>query len=78
MPKGLHIKDGFPGEAAFPTHHISQQILPLIKDGHYGRPKVYWWSCYNPGYVNGHNNEAQAILKDESIMPFLITSTIVY
>ncbi len=78
VQKGLHIKDGFPGEAAFPTHHISQQVIPLIKDGHHGRPKVYWWSCYNPGYVNGHNNEAQEILKDESIMPFLITSTIVY
>ncbi|MFQ5622307.1 MAG: molybdopterin-dependent oxidoreductase [Paracoccaceae bacterium] len=76
--KGLHLKDGFPGEAAFPTHHVSQQVLPLIKDGHAGRPKVYWWSCYNPGFINGDNKELQSILKDESIMPFLITSTISY
>ncbi len=72
------MKDGFPGEAAFPTHHVSHQVLPMIKDGHGGRPKVYWWSCYNPGFVNGNNKELQSILKDESIMPFLITSTIVY
>jgi anaerobic selenocysteine-containing dehydrogenase len=78
VQKGLHIKDGFPGEAAYPTHHVSQQVLPMIKDGNHGRPKVYWWSCYNPGYVNGDNNELQAILRDESIIPFLITSTIVY
>ncbi len=76
--KALHLKDGFPGEAAYPTHHVSHQVLPMIKDGHAGRPKVYWWSCYNPGFINGDNKGLQAILKDESIMPFLITSTIVY
>lgn len=76
--KGLHVKDGFPGEAAFPTHHVSQQVLPMIKDGHAGRPKVYWWSCHNPAYVYGDNKEITSILKDETIMPFLITSTIVY
>ena len=78
VQKGLHLKDGFPGEAAFPTHHVSQSILPLIKDGQNGRPSVYWWSCYNPTYINGNNNEAHEIMKDESIMPFLITSTISY
>lgn len=76
--KGLHVKDGFPGEAAYPTHHVSHQVLPLIKDGQAGRPKVYWWSCYNPGFINGNNKELQGILQDESIIPFLITSTIVY
>ncbi|MEH6651199.1 MAG: molybdopterin-dependent oxidoreductase [Motiliproteus sp.] len=76
--KGLNINDGFPGEAAFPTHHVSHQVLPLIKDGQEGRPQVYWWSCYNPGFINGDNKELQSILQDESIIPFLITSTIVY
>jgi len=76
--KTLHVKDGFPGEAAYPTHHVSHQVLPLIKDGHHGRPKVYWWSCYNPGFINGDNNELQSILQDESIIPFLVTSTITY
>ncbi|MDH5513125.1 MAG: molybdopterin-dependent oxidoreductase, partial [Gammaproteobacteria bacterium] len=78
VTKGLHIKDGFPGEAAFPTHHVSQSIIPMIKDGSHGRPEVYWWSCYNPTYINGNNNEARAVFQDESLMPFLITSTIAY
>ncbi|MEW8560232.1 MAG: molybdopterin-dependent oxidoreductase [Candidatus Thiodiazotropha sp.] len=76
--KTLHVKDGFPGEAAYPTHHVSHQVLPMIKDGNAGRPKVYWWSCYNPGFINGDNRELQSILQDESIIPFLITTTIVY
>ncbi|MEW8551932.1 MAG: molybdopterin dinucleotide binding domain-containing protein, partial [Candidatus Thiodiazotropha endolucinida] len=76
--KTLHVKDGFPGEAAYPTHHVSHQVLPMIKDGQAGRPKVYWWSCYNPGFINGDNKELQSIMRDESIIPFLISTTIVY
>jgi anaerobic selenocysteine-containing dehydrogenase len=76
--KKIPILDGFPGEAAWPTHHVSQSIIPMIKDGSYGRPSVYWWSCYNPTFINGNNDEARAVLQDEDIMPFLITSTIVY
>jgi anaerobic selenocysteine-containing dehydrogenase len=78
VQKGLDIVNGFPGEAAFPTHQVSQQNLPMIKDGQNGRPKVYWWSCNNPAYINGNNKEAEEIYKDESIIPFLVTSTIVY
>ena len=76
--KSLHIKDGFPGEAAYPTHHVSHQVWPMIKDGSHGRPKVYWWSCYNPGFINGDNKGVQAIMQDESIVPFLICTTIIY
>ena len=76
--KSLHIKDGFPGEAAYPTHHVSHRVFDMIKDGHEGRPQVYWWSCYNPTYINGNNAEVTEIFKDEKLMPFLITSTITY
>ncbi len=76
--KGLHIKDGFDGEAAFPTHHVSHQVGPVIKEGKHGRPQVYWWSCYNPAFINGDNKDWSAILQDEEIMPFLITTTITY
>jgi anaerobic selenocysteine-containing dehydrogenase len=76
--KSLHIKDGFPGEAAYPTHHVSHRVFDMIKDGQEGRPKVYWWSCYNPTYINGDNAEVTEIFKDEELMPFLITSTITY
>ncbi len=78
VTKTLHIKDGFPGEAAYPTHHVSHQVWPMIKDGSHGRPKVYWWSCYNPAFINGDNAGVAETMKDESIVPFLITSTIVY
>ncbi len=78
VAKTLHIKDGFPGEAAYPTHHVSQQVWPMIKDGTHGRPKVYWWSCYNPAYINGDNKGVAATMADESIVPFQICTTIVY
>ncbi len=78
VQKGLHIKDGFPGEVAFPTHHVSHQVWPMIKENKHGRPKVYWWSCYNPAYINGNNAETAALMKDESIIPFQICTSIVY
>jgi thiosulfate reductase/polysulfide reductase chain A len=74
----LHILDGFDGEAKFPTHHVSHQVGPMIKDGGHGRPKVYWFSCYNPAYINGDNNNWASIMQDEEMMPFIITSTITY
>lgn len=76
--KGLNIRDGFPGEAAFPTHHVSHRVFDMIKDGHEGRPRVYWFSCYNPTYINGNNAGVAEIFKDEGLMPFIVTSTIVY
>ncbi len=68
----LPILDGFPGEAALPTHHISHQVLPVIKDGSLGRPEVYMWYCYQPVYSNGECQENIAILKDESLLPFTV------
>jgi len=78
VQKGLDIVNGFPGEAAFPTHQCSQQNLPMIKDGQNGRPKVYWSSCNNQAYINGNNREAEAVLKDENLIPFYVNSNIVY
>ncbi len=78
IQKGLDITNGFPGEAAFPTHAVSQQNLPMIKDGKAGRPKVYWSSCNNMAFINGNNREAEAILKDEKLIPFHVTTNIVY
>ncbi|MDH3761215.1 MAG: molybdopterin-dependent oxidoreductase [Gammaproteobacteria bacterium] len=78
VQKSLNINDGFPGEAAYPTHHVSHRVFDMIKDGHEGRPQVYWWSCYNPTYINGANADVTEIFKDEKLMPFLITTTITY
>ena len=76
--RALDINHGFPGQVAYPTHKVSNQVLKMIKDGRNGRPEVYMWACYNPVYVNGEVNENREIMMDESIMPFLVCSTIVY
>lgn len=72
-PKQLNIIDGFPGDAAFPNHHVSHQVLKMIKDGRFGRPDIYMVYCYQPVYVNGECEENIQILKDETIVPFLVT-----
>jgi thiosulfate reductase / polysulfide reductase chain A len=70
--KKLKIIDGFPGQAAFPTHHMSHHVLKMIKDGKAGRPEVYMWYCYTPVYANGEVQENIDILKDESLIPFTV------
>jgi anaerobic selenocysteine-containing dehydrogenase len=77
-PSSKAVNDGFPGQVAYPTHHVSNQVLKMIKDGRNGRPDVYIWSCYNPVYVNGEMAENREIMKDESLMPFLVNVNIVY
>ena len=68
----LKILDGLPGAAALPTHHVSHQVLQMIKDGHAGRPNVYLWYCYALVYSNGQVQESIDILKDESLLPFTV------
>jgi anaerobic selenocysteine-containing dehydrogenase len=68
----LKIVDGFKGQAALPTHHISQMVLPVIKDGAAGRPEIYMWYCYQPVYSNGDCQQNIDILKDESLIPFTV------
>jgi len=68
----LKIIDGFKGQAALPTHHVSHQVLPVIRDGSQGRPEVYMWYCYQPVYSNGDCQANIDTLKDESIMPFTV------
>jgi thiosulfate reductase/polysulfide reductase chain A len=68
----LGILDGFDGDVAFPNHHVSHQVLPVIKDGSLGRPDVYMWYCYQPVYSNGDCQGNIDVLKDESIIPFTV------
>jgi anaerobic selenocysteine-containing dehydrogenase len=70
--KALKITAGFKGDAAYPTHGASHQILKMIKDGKAGRPDVYMWYCYTPVYANGDCQENIDILKDESLIPFTV------
>ena len=68
--KGLKILKGFKGDAAYPSHGASHQVLKMIKDGKAGRPDVYMWYCYTPVYANGEVQENIDIMKDESLMPY--------
>ncbi len=74
--KGLKIING--KDSAFPNHGECQSVLKMIKDGSHGRPEVYWWYCYNPVYVNGECQENIDVLSDEKMIPFTVTSNIVY
>ena len=69
----LDIFDGFPGQAAYPTHHVSHQVLKMIKDGSNGRPDMYITYCYTPAYANGDVQENIDILKDEKLIPFYVS-----
>ena len=70
--KKLNILDGFDGQAAYPTHHMSHMIFKMIKDGSHGRPDVYMWYCYAPVYANGEVQENIEVLKDEKMIPFSV------
>ncbi|HDH51668.1 MAG TPA: DMSO reductase, partial [Nitrospirae bacterium] len=76
--KKLKLAHGFPGTVAYPNHGVCQQVLPMIKDGKAGRPEIYMWYCHNPVYVNGDNQGNREVLKDEKMIPFTVTSNIVY
>ncbi len=76
--KKLKIVDGFPGQAKLPTHHLSHQVLKMIKDGRNGRPDIYMWYCYQPVYSNGDVAENIEILKDEKLIPYSVCITPFY
>ncbi|MEH6813083.1 MAG: molybdopterin-dependent oxidoreductase [Motiliproteus sp.] len=69
----LDLLDGFEGQVAFPTHHVSNQVFKRIKDGSAGRPDIYLWYCYAPVYSNGDCSFNSAVLKDESLLPFTVS-----
>ncbi|MFQ5617521.1 MAG: molybdopterin-dependent oxidoreductase [Rhodospirillales bacterium] len=70
--KKLKILDGLKGQAALPTHHISNQVFNVIKDGGHGRPEVYMWYCYAPVYSNADCKANAAVLMDETLLPFTV------
>ena len=70
--KKLDIFDGFPGQVAYPTHHVCEMVFPMIKDGRNGRPDMYVMYCYTPAYANGDSAEGIEVLKDEKLLPFVV------
>ncbi|MHC4404939.1 MAG: molybdopterin dinucleotide binding domain-containing protein [Planctomycetota bacterium] len=73
----LKIIDG-DGSVPFPTHHICEHVLKQIKDGSHGRPDTYMIYCYNPAYVNGECKENIEVLKDKSLIPYLVAVDVSY
>ncbi len=69
-PAKLKIIDG--ENIVLPTHHANHRVLPMIKDGSHGRPKVYMTYVYNPAYVNGDCQANINTLKDEGLIPFFV------
>jgi anaerobic selenocysteine-containing dehydrogenase len=68
----LDIFDGFPGQVAYPTHHVCEMVFPMIKDGRNGRPDMYITYCFTPAYANGNSQEGIDVLKDEELLPFIV------
>jgi thiosulfate reductase/polysulfide reductase chain A len=68
----LDILDGFPGQVAFPNHMVSNQVFEMIKDGSAGRPEIYMWYKYQPVYSNADCKTNEAVLKDETLLPFTV------
>ena len=69
--KKLKIVDG--ENIAYPTHHVNHKVFELIRKGTYGRPKVYMMYCYNPVYVNGDCKANIETMKDEKLLPYIIS-----
>ncbi|HED33535.1 MAG TPA: DMSO reductase [Gammaproteobacteria bacterium] len=69
----LAIVDGPKGAAVSPNHHMSHNVLKMIKDGSAGRPEIYMTYKYTPVYANGEVQENIDILKDESLIPYFVS-----
>jgi anaerobic selenocysteine-containing dehydrogenase len=83
--KGKKVKDVFDGAPKgqpesypFPTHHASHQVLSRIKAKGPGTFKLALWYCYTPYFANGNWAENEGVLKDEKLLPYVISSDTSY
>jgi len=61
------------------SHGASHQVLPTIaSEDAADRPSIYLCYCYTPAYANGDMQNSIDILKDESIIPYLVVSDVGY
>jgi anaerobic selenocysteine-containing dehydrogenase len=67
------------GAYAYATHKSCHQVLGCIADvPQADRPEIYMVFCYNPVYVNGDCQKNIDILKDESIIPYVVVVDVAY
>ncbi len=64
---------GQPESYPFPTHHASHQVLDRIKAKGPGTFDVAVWYCYTPVFANGNHPRNIDIVKDESLLPFVVS-----
>jgi anaerobic selenocysteine-containing dehydrogenase len=69
---------GQPESYPFPTHHASHQVLSRIRAKGPGTFDLALWYCYTPGFANGNHAENIEILKDEKLLPFVVSSDTSY
>ena len=62
-----------------PTHHASHQVLKEIRAADpEDRPMVYLVYCYTPAYANGDMQDNIDVLKDQSLIPYIVVSDVAY
>jgi anaerobic selenocysteine-containing dehydrogenase len=64
---------GQPESYPFPTHHASHQVLSRIKAKGPGTFDLALWYCYTPYFANGNWAENEAVLKDEKLLPYVVS-----
>jgi anaerobic selenocysteine-containing dehydrogenase len=69
---------GEPESYPFPTHHASHQVLDRIKAKGPGTFDLALWYCYTPVFANGNHRRNIEIVKDEKLLPFVVSSDTSY
>lgn len=78
-PKKLEKVFGPKGAYHMATHHSCHQVLKTISSlPPADRPEIYMIYCYNPVYVNGECQNNIDVLKDESIIPYVVAVDVAY
>ncbi|MDP2809225.1 MAG: molybdopterin-dependent oxidoreductase [Rhodocyclaceae bacterium] len=76
--KRLAVVDGLPGSVALPVRGVNHQVISAIKDGRGGRPDTLIFYKCNPAYSAPNLNETVAVLRDEKLIPFIVSVTPFY
>lgn len=78
-PKKLKHVFAPKGAYKFATHQSCHQVLGCIREVKpEDRPEIYMIYCYNPVYVNGDCQANIDVLKDESIIPYVVVVDVAY
>jgi anaerobic selenocysteine-containing dehydrogenase len=78
-PKKLKNVYAPKGAYHYATHKSCHQTLGAIADCKpEDRPELYMIFCYNPVYVNGDCQRNIDVLKDESIIPYVVAVDVAY